>query len=128
MSGLIEQQPTHLVILLQAQLKVSQLVNGIEYFVSATEVTLQNYQALQGMLFGIKKKWGGCCGELALPKMNWRHAHGDACLLSGPAGWHWGRGGVRSAVSCHVLVPLHRCLDGPVQDAYAENMVPASRS
>ena len=74
MSGLVEQHPTPLVILLQVQLKVSQLVNGVEYFVSATEVTLQNYQALQGMLFGIKKKWGGCCGELALPKTCWRHA------------------------------------------------------
>ena len=88
MSGLVKQHSTTLVILLQAQLKVSQLVNGIEYFVSATEVTLQNYQALQGMLFGIKKKWGGCCGELALPRMCRRHAHGAACLLSGPADWH----------------------------------------
>ena len=84
MSGPFEQHPTPLVILLQVQLKVSQLVNGIEYFVSATEVTLQNYQALQGMLFGIKKKWGGCCGELALLKTCWRHADDVVCLLSTP--------------------------------------------
>ncbi len=76
-----EQHPTPLVTLLQAQLKVSQLVNGIEYFVSATEVTLQNYQALQGMLFGIKKKWGGCCGELAVPQTCWWHVHDTVCVL-----------------------------------------------
>ena len=84
----VKQHLTLSVILLQVQLKVSQLVNGIEYFVSGTEVTLQNYQALQGMLFGIKKKWGGCCGELALPRTCWRHAHGIVCLLSGPGIWH----------------------------------------
>ena len=107
----MKQHPTPLVILLQAQLKLSQVVNGIEYFVSATEVTLQNYQALQGMLFGIKKKWGGCCGELALPKPCMALS---VCFQGQLLGIRKSWCAPCSQLQCAGAIFLHRCLEGPV--------------